>query len=487
LLSVSATLSLATTLSKRIDFTVSPFITSSQGSAPSAFVSLVSAGGVMYYVAPSRVSAANRGQENSVRSYIFLWAMLLFVVLGEAQVHPAHTEAAMQCVDTSKRDSGDVVVTNTCNFKITVEAVTPEGAQLLPTLDPGGSGSIATSARNPWRVFSCTWPGIPAEPSSGKSVAYRTVNYECDVQTSLPSRSQPSPSTDDAKAGVAKFYAGAHPYMNETLSDLKKTVRELGGLKAVARDEQLPDLLAKVGTKADELLHKVPDLISDEMVSQTRQSVNQGLVLGCTGTGCSPMAMNSGSDQTFNYLILAHPAPDGRLVLQEFRTTGKGKPVQGAGAPKFQGFISAWIIFSSANQVESRFRYLGEQKTDGHNTHVIGFAQIPGSVESPGQIMTDAESVPMFLQGIAWIDQSDFSIVRLRTDLLTPQPEVSIERQTASILFGPVHIPTIDLTLWLPQAVHVEMETKGQLFQEEHKYSKYRLCKAQSRIVLLPN
>ena len=43
----------------------------------------------------------------------------------------------------------------------------------------------------------------------------------------------------------------------------------------------------------------------------------------------------------------------------------------------------------------------------------------------------------MLLQGIAWIDQSDFRIVRLRTDLLAPQPEIQVQRQTASILFGP--------------------------------------------------
>ena len=94
--------------------------------------------------------------------------------------------------------------------------------------------------------------------------------------------------------------------------------------------------------------------------------------------------------------------------------------------------------------MESRFRYLGQQRTDGHSTFVVGFAQIPGSVVSPGAILTDRESLPMLLQGITWIDQADFRIVRLRTDLLAPQPEISLERQTAYILFGPVHIATLD-------------------------------------------
>ena len=92
----------------------------------------------------------------------------------------------------------------------------------------------------------------------------------------------------------------------------------------------------------------------------------------------------------------------------------------------------------------------------------------------------------MLLQGITWIDQSDFSIVRLRTDLLAPQPEISLERQTAFILFGPVHIATLDATLWLPQSVRVEMEAKGQLCEEQHKYSKYRLYQAKSKIIAFP-
>jgi hypothetical protein len=63
----------------------------------------------------------------------------------------------------------------------------------------------------------------------------------------------------------------------------------------------------------------------------------------------------------------------------------------------------------------------------------------------------------MIFQGIACVDQSDFRIVRLRTDLLAPQPEISIQRQTANSLFGPASVPTLDFTLWLPQVVHVEM------------------------------
>jgi hypothetical protein len=56
-----------------------------------------------------------------------------------------------------------------------------------------------------------------------------------------------------------------------------------------------------------------------------------------------------------------------------------------------------------------------------------------------------------------------------------------VQKQTANILFGAVRIPTLELTLWLPQAVHAEMEARGQIVQEQHKYSKYRLYKRSAK------
>jgi hypothetical protein len=290
---------------------------------------------------------------------------------------------------------------------------------------------------------------------------------------------------DEIKPDDEKLYASAHPYMDAALPELKRLVPELVGLKPASSEEQPSDLLTKVGAKADELLRKVPDLISEEEVSVAQYAVSQRM--DCTGAGCASGQEGSQSERNFNFLILTHRTQDGGLALQEYRTKGNGKPVeQETGKPNFRGFISSWLVFSSANRAESRFRYLGQQRRDGHSTFVVGFAQIPGSVASPGVILTDRESLPMLLQGIAWIDQSDFSIVRLRTDLLAPQPKISLERQTANILFGPVHIATLDSTLWLPQTVRVEMEAKGQFLQEQHKYSRYRLYQAKSKIIGLP-
>ena len=74
--------------------------------------------------------------------------------------------------------------------------------------------------------------------------------------------------------------------MGEPLSELKKTVHELGGLEADADQSHLAELLQNVGAKADELLHKVPNLISDELVSQTQWTASHYDAPGCVGFGC---------------------------------------------------------------------------------------------------------------------------------------------------------------------------------------------------------
>jgi hypothetical protein len=302
------------------------------------------------------------------------------------------------------------------------------------------------------------------------------------------SQSQSPSQTVLTRTDVVRFYADAHPYMDEAIPGLKKTVHELDKLMPIPDTEQPSNLLVKVGAKADELLHKVPDLISEESVSETQQSLSQGLAAGCSGTGgCMSASRSLSWEAAFHYLLLSRPAANGRTELQEYRTKTNGKVAEGSAAPGFLGFISSWIIFSSANQVESHFRCVGQQEIDGHKTWVIAFAQVPDAVESPGVIVSGGESIPMLLQGIAWVDQSDFNIVQLRTDLLAPLPAISVQGQTANILFRPVHIAGAGLTLWLPQSVHAEMESKGVLMQEEHKYSKYRLYQAKSKIVPIPN
>ncbi len=119
---------------------------------------------------------------------------------------------------------------------------------------------------------------------------------------------------------------------------------------------------------------------------------------------------------------------------------------------------------------------------DGHRTLVLTFAQNPANVRRPAMFLYHGKSVPMFLQGVAWVDPSDFRILRVRTDLLMPIPEVALHRVTADTRFGLTRIESVAKPLSLPREVTVESEMEGGAMRETHKYSEYRLFRAQSRI-----
>ncbi len=277
-----------------------------------------------------------------------------------------------------------------------------------------------------------------------------------------------------------RLYSDAQPYLDDSEFDLEKRIPELKGLDS-SGDEDVSALLLKVGSKVDELIDKVPDLTSDEKVVQIQQT---GLQAACAShSGCAPTS-GSRTQKLYHYIILSRHTDDGR-VLEESRTNEQDQPVesQGAGAPSFQGFVGSWIAFSPYNKGESRFRYLGEQKLGKKKTFVIAFAQIPGAVNLPGLMINGGRTIPILFQGIAWVDQEDFRILQLRTDILAPQLEVGLQKQTAMILFGPVDISQLNLKLWLPVGVDVSVENAGLNFEEQHAYSKYRMYHATIRLL----
>jgi len=277
-----------------------------------------------------------------------------------------------------------------------------------------------------------------------------------------------------------------------TIQELQITVPELKGLKPSADQEKLAALLEKVGAKTLDIMRNTPNLISKETIVDSAQKA------GATR-------------HEYDYLILPHI--DGTMVrLDEFRldlksgekfeadegimtesslrsdlervnnevATSKGY------RPLTQGFAISWVSFYPSNRRRTTYRYLGEQKRDGHRTLVLAFAQKPALVLVPAIFRYQDKTASMYLQGIAWIDPSDFRILRLRTDLLTPVPEVSLQRLTADIQFGLTRVEQVASPLPLPREVTITAVVGGSTLSENHEYSKYRLFRAQSRVVALP-
>ena len=90
---------------------------------------------------------------------------------------------------------------------------------------------------------------------------------------------------------------------------------------------------------------------------------------------------------------------------------------------------------------------------------------------------------PFFFQGIAWIDQSTFDVVRLRTDLLSPVPSVNLQNMTTELRFRSVRIHGFGAVLWLPSEVLIRTARSDSIFEEIHQYSGYRFFHAESKLL----
>ncbi|MGA8489314.1 MAG: hypothetical protein WB711_02765 [Terriglobales bacterium] len=309
--------------------------------------------------------------------------------------------------------------------------------------------------------------------------------------TKEPSR--PVGTDDNTSFEPAKAFVDLSP------AELVRAIPELQGFKPASDQEDLNNILEKLGNKTEDLFRKMPNLISHEEVIQMRR-------------GSQPIR------QEFEYLILSHrtqnavtldeyrvdlvtkkqlsseshnpalqPAGSAASTAEDLRRRSAEASGRNAAAPPLsEGFASKWVHFYPSNRSESVFRYLGQQHIENHDTFVIAFAQKPGQVRSPGELLFQGRSIPLYYQGIAWVDESDFRIVHLRTDLLGPLKDVPLQELTAEVDFAETKVAQTASSLWLPHKVIVTPKISGQVFEEEHLYSDYRIYQVESKIVLAP-
>lgn len=260
-------------------------------------------------------------------------------------------------------------------------------------------------------------------------------------------------------------WARAKPYIDDPLPDLQRAVPELEGLEPALSQQKLNFILARVGDKCTELLQHTPNVIASEAVITRVPPVSKWR-------------------QKFEYLLLSRQGDSGR-VLQEYRMDNQrsGAADHAVEGPYAQGFASMWVRLFPGNRSESRFRYLGDHEIDKHRTFVLAFAQIPELVKFPAEFHLQGTQITILYQGIAWIDSSDFRIVRMREDLLAPRPDAYLNIFSATIRFDEAHIAKNASPMWLPEEAIVEWEFKGQHVQQRHIYSHYRLYAVKTRIL----
>jgi hypothetical protein len=189
-------------------------------------------------------------------------------------------------------------------------------------------------------------------------------------------------------------------------------------------------------------------------------------------------------DQRFQYVLVARPE-DWGMGLEESRTDTHGNqayPVGlNSGLMLTSGFASASLVFHPAYQSGAAFRYLGRQTVNGRGCFVVAFAQRPETAQTVERFNVNGSSVLVLFQGLAWIDDRNYKLVRLRTDLLKPLPQIRLNRQTTEIGYGLVTFKEMSAEMWLPRDVAVTVEWQGRTYKNMHQYTDFKLFHTEAK------
>jgi hypothetical protein len=249
-------------------------------------------------------------------------------------------------------------------------------------------------------------------------------------------------------------------FLDLTPVELAKEVPELKHLKSAQSQDMLPLILKQVGVAVADFFDNFSNTTSTEHIFFTVES--------------RKLEQPLHYEATFNYLALVKPGTD-KTRLQEYRTDSKGKQVKVRGTVVTAGFVTLPAYFHPDYQRGSRFRYLGRDVVKGQSTDVVAFVQRPGVARQAGWVEFDDKAAFVFAQGLAWIDPARFRILRLRTDIQQPEPNVGLQRETTEVEYSEVTFKQGGKTLWLPHDVTVSGQLNQYTFHNQHHYSDYRL------------
>jgi hypothetical protein len=322
---------------------------------------------------------------------------------------------------------------------------------------------------------------MPIAPNRARGVLALIALAVLAASAALSCSAQAGATNNPYKQPITTLSGNTTSYFDLPIGKLKETVPGLRGIRYDGSQEQLTAILVRIAQAIDGVVPRLPNLISRENIYGFQAPQGQEF-------GDGPASQQPWSRE-FKYLILRRQNADGSPYLEELRVDSKGHPVQAGeswSSPRGYGFAYQWLFFSSANQRQFHFRYLGEQEKSGHKTYAICFAQDPARVAHPAEFQAAGKTAAFYYQGILWVDQSSFDIVALRTDLLAPVQALNLLELTTELSFRSVPIRGYNAVFWLPSEVDITSNQGAGAIQENHRYSDYHLFHAETRIETAP-
>jgi len=222
----------------------------------------------------------------------------------------------------------------------------------------------------------------------------------------------------------------------------------------------LNDVLEKAGHELQLLPYTLDRFSADETIEH--QSVNErGVALRA-------------SKVTFAYVVSIRETRYGFLNVEEYRN-GTADPNVFPDHLATKGLPSQVFLFHPYYQNDFEMQCEGLARQGPGFAWQIHFQQ-KRDVASRMQVhYLNGKRFPVPLKGRAWIDATNYEVVRLQTDIREPLKEAGLYAQHTDIEYGPVRFQKNSLDLWLPIRAEIYMQTKGHRIHRRHDFNKYLL------------
>ena len=175
----------------------------------------------------------------------------------------------------------------------------------------------------------------------------------------------------------------------------------------------------------------------------------------------------------FNYVAEIQETRPGILNMDEYRD---GSPGQSGfpGELSAVGITSLVLIFHPYHLKEYEMTCEPEN-WQGHPAWKVHFEQRLDQPARMSALRVGDAVYSIFLKGVAWIDQQNYQVVHLETDILKPVPAVRLTIEHQVLDYGPVQFEQKKLKLWLPLEAEIYLDVNGKHFHNRHIYSDYRV------------
>jgi hypothetical protein len=304
-----------------------------------------------------------------------------------------------------------------------------------------------------------------------------------------PSRTAPPPASKLVAPADELFfeaYRRAGPITKWPLKEIKNRILELNGLKPATDQSQLPGILRGVSENLGKFVTNFVNIAATESVEEAarrRRPREESDEWKDDAYGLGPMVPQA--VQKYRYLVMGRKE-GGALTLSEYRTDlhGREAPTQKRSKEYIEtsGFAAMPLFFGPFEQPLSDFRLLGQQKIGRDRTEVVAFAEHVDPIAVMGRFSIGEASIPILLQGVAWIRTSDYQILKMWTDLLGSLPSEGLQRVTTVVLFARNQLQDSPAALWLPKEVEVKVRLGNYVFSNRHKYSDYQMFRVNAVI-----